>query len=87
MDEQKIYYSVKNLRSIEKMDSIELKKINILIGKNSVGKSTFLRSLWLLRRSVTQKAGAPILWYGGPGDQIDFGDFETSIFKNSVAIY
>lgn len=34
---------VRNLRSLKDTDEIEIKRINILVGTNSSGKSTFLR--------------------------------------------
>lgn len=55
---------------------MELRPITILIGRNSAGKSTFLRSLALLRQSLEAKSSAPILWYG---DYVDFGDFSSAV--------
>lgn len=78
MSKEKFGYCVNNLRSIRDMKLIDLKKINILVGKNSVGKSSFLRSLWLIKRSLSNRSGAPIMWYGGRGDDVDFGDFSSS---------
>lgn len=78
------HYSIQNLRSIRAMPDIELKKINILVGMNSIGKSTFLRSIWLLKRSLTGRSSAPVLWYGGQGDQIDFGDFKSAVHMQDL---
>ncbi|WP_165722949.1 MULTISPECIES: AAA family ATPase [unclassified Pseudoalteromonas] len=51
---------------------INLKPLTIFVGKNSSGKSTFLRSLPLLRQSIEVKTTGPLLWYGS---YIDFGAF------------
>ena len=34
---------IKNLRSLKNVEQIEIKPITILVGRNSSGKSTFLR--------------------------------------------
>ncbi len=74
-------YSVENLRRLEFNENIEQKPITILVGKNSVGKSSFLRSFPLLRQSIETKTSAPILWYG---DYVDFGDYESAVANNSI---
>ncbi|MFW1765459.1 DUF3696 domain-containing protein [Acinetobacter bereziniae] len=71
---------LKNLRSLRDTGEIKLKPITILVGKNSVGKSTFLRSFPLLRQSCEKQKRAPILWYG---KLVDFGDFNTTINRNA----
>jgi predicted ATPase len=71
---------LKNLRSLQDTGRIELKPITILVGKNSVGKSTFLRSFPLLRQSCEKQKRAPILWFG---KLVDFGDFDTTINREA----
>jgi len=61
---------------------INLRKINILVGRNSSGKSTVLRFLPLLRQSVEQPTKGPILWFGR---LVDFGSFETAARDNDVS--
>ena len=46
---------VKNLRSLKDTKEIGIKKINILVGGNSSGKSTFLRIFPLLKQSFNKK--------------------------------
>ena len=70
---------VQNLRSLYNIDEIEIKPITVLLGKNSAGKSTFLRMFPLLKQSNEERTSEPILWYG---DYVDFGDFEESKCKN-----
>lgn len=72
--------SIKNLRSLKDTGEIDIKPITILVGKNSVGKSTFLRTFPLLRQSCEKKTRSPILWYG---NLVDFGDFQTTINKKA----
>lgn len=72
----KISYGVENLRSLSKTPEIELRPITILVGRNSAGKSTYLRSFALMRQSLEVKSSAPILWYG---DYVDFGDFSAAV--------
>jgi len=70
----------KNFRSLENTGMIDIKPINILVGKNNSGKSTFLRTFPLLRQSVESKIIGPLLWYG---DYVDFGSFDESLYVNS----
>ncbi|MBB3440949.1 AAA family ATPase [Rhizobium sp. BK379] len=77
----KISYSVQNLRRLTSVPMIELRPITLLLGRNSVGKSTFLRSFPLIRQSVETNASAPILWYG---DHVDFGNFKSAVSDNDV---
>lgn len=58
-DNMRLSYSVKNLRRLTSTPPIEIRPITILLGRNSVGKSTFLRSFPLLRQSVETKSSAP----------------------------
>ncbi|WP_417452257.1 AAA family ATPase [Kiloniella sp.] len=77
----KLSYSVKNLRRLSGSKSVEIRPITILLGRNSVGKSTFLRSFPLLRQSIETKSSAPILWYG---DYVDFGNFESAVKNQDI---
>jgi hypothetical protein len=64
---------LRNFRSLGDTGLLELKPITLLLGQNSSGKSTFLRSLPLVRQSIRTRSNTPILWYG---DYVDFGSFE-----------
>lgn len=71
---------VKNLRSIRDTKSIEIKPINIAVGSNSSGKSSFLRLFPLLRQSRDTRTTSPILWNG---DYVDFGSFDESVRRRA----
>lgn len=70
---------VKNFRSIEDSGMINIKPITVFLGKNSCGKSSFIRILPLLKQSLEKEKQEPLLWYG---DYVDFGGFEDIIPKN-----
>ncbi len=72
----KLSYAIENIRRIRNSPEIELLPITILVGRNSAGKSTFLRSLPLIRQSIETRSSAPILWFG---DLVDFGDLNVAI--------
>lgn len=72
---------IQNLRSIKDSGVIKLKPIMILLGANSTGKSTFLRSFPLFTQSVDKKLRGPIAWFDN--SFVDFGDFKTA--KNRYA--
>lgn len=61
---------LKNIRSLADTGMIRLRPITLLLGQNSSGKSTVLRSLPLISQSVKTRSNAPILWFG---DYVDFG--------------
>ncbi len=73
-------FGVKNLRCFSDPVKIDIKPINILVGKNSSGKSTIARLFPLMRQSLETKTIGPILWYG---QYVDFGSFGTAISKES----
>jgi AAA15 family ATPase/GTPase len=54
-------FGVKNLRCLIDTGQIPIKPITILVGRNSSGKSTFLRAFPLLRQSVENPRRSPIL--------------------------
>jgi predicted ATPase len=70
---------IQNLRSIKDSDFLKIRPINILLGANSSGKSTFLRSFPLYSQSVNKNLRGPISWYDP--SYVDFGDYNTSINK------
>ena len=61
---------LRNIRSLADTGDILLKPITLLLGQNSSGKSTVLRTLPLLKQSIRTRSNAPVLWYG---DLVDFG--------------
>ena len=79
----KVKYGLENLRRLKDIPAIEIRPITILVGRNSSGKSTFLRSLALLRQSITTRTSSPILWYG---DLVDFGSYSISTSEDDQPI-
>jgi len=67
---------IQGLRSLKDTKLFDIKDLNILVGTNSSGKSSFLRVFPLLKQSVERKTRGPILW---DGNYIDFGSFDTSV--------
>lgn len=69
-------FGVKNLRCLTDTGLVPIRPITVLVGRNSSGKSTFLRAFPLLRQSVETARSSPILWYREPG--VDFGSFRAA---------
>lgn len=67
---------IQNLRSLVDTGFVEIKPLTILLGSNSSGKSTFLRSFPLFKQSVSKPLREPISWFDD--SLVDFGDFETA---------
>lgn len=70
---------INNLRSLKDTGEINIKKMNILVGNNSSGKSTFLRIFPLLKQTFNNKVNGPILWCGDDDDYVDFGSFNEAV--------
>lgn len=68
------YIRLKNIRSLKDTGKIELAPLTILLGKNSSGKSTFLRMFPLFKQSWNNKNVGALALYG---DFVDFGDFDS----------
>lgn len=67
---------IEGLRSLQNSGYIDIKPITLLLGENSSGKSTFLRTFPLLRQSTESTTRGPILWYGS---YVDFGSFDDAL--------
>lgn len=70
---------IKNLRSLVDTGFVEIKPITLLLGANSTGKSTFLRSFPLFTQSVNKNLRGPISWFDD--SLVDFGDYNTALNK------
>lgn len=68
-------FGVKNLRCLTDTGLLPIRPITVLVGKNSSGKSTFLRAFPLLRQSVETLRNSPVLWYG---QYVDFGSLSEA---------
>lgn len=66
---------VKNLRTLSDTGYVELKKINVLLGRNSSGKSTLARVFPLLKQGAKLKSKSGILWFGS---DVDFGSYQDA---------
>lgn len=70
---------IKNLRSLVDTGDIEIKPLNIILGSNSSGKSSFLRFFPLLKQTINRKIRGVLFWSGYDQNDVDFGDFETAL--------
>lgn len=71
---------IKNIRSIVDSGEIHLSKINLLLGKNSSGKSSILRLFPMLKESAKHELRGPILWFD---ENYDFGDFSNTLSRHA----
>lgn len=70
---------LKNLRSLVDSGDIEIKPLNVILGSNSSGKSTFLRFFPLLKQTINRKIRGVLFWSGYDQNDVDFGDFDTAV--------
>ncbi|MFZ7131778.1 MAG: AAA family ATPase [Eubacteriales bacterium] len=71
---------LQNLKCFKDSGEIPIKPITVLVGKNSSGKSTFLRTFPLFRQSIESRTRGPILWYG---QYVDFGSYNDAVRRDS----
>jgi len=71
--------SIQNLRSLTDPQTFALCPLTLVVGANSTGKSTFIRSFPLLRQSVETVTKGPILWFGR---FVDFGVFKDVVSRH-----
>ena len=67
---------LESFRCLADTGFVTLRPLTLLVGKNSSGKSSFLRFLPLLRQSVHAPTTGPVQWYG---DYVDFGGFSETL--------
>lgn len=72
-----------NVRSIREMPFVPLRPLTILVGRNSVGKSSFIRWLPLLSQSLGAPGSAPILWTRRDRGLVDYGSFHETLRRGS----
>lgn len=73
---------LRNFRSLRDTGEVELRPIVLLVGANSSGKSSFLRFFPLLKQTARSTGASPLLWYLDNSD-VDFGDFNNSLFSGA----
>ena len=73
--------SAKNYRSILDSGEIRVCPLTVIVGKNSAGKSSFVRLLPLLKQTLERKISDTLLWYG---DYVDFGDYLHTVSKKRM---
>ena len=71
---------VKNLRSIVDSGEFKINKINILLGRNSSGKSSLLRIFPMFTESAKHELRGPLLW---TDEDYDYGSFKKALHNNS----
>lgn len=72
---------IRHLRSLADTGSVYIRPLTLFVGRNSSGKSTFLRFFPLLRQSVETRTTGPVLWYGS---LVDFGDFDEALWTGAT---
>lgn len=72
-----------NFRSLVDTGWIPTRPLTVLVGRNSSGKSSFLRYLPLLRQTAAERSASPLSWFSPTGD-VDFGDFSRVVWRDAT---
>ncbi|ASR45782.1 hypothetical protein B4V02_03245 [Paenibacillus kribbensis] len=68
-----------NIKSFSEYAEVELKKINIFVGRNSSGKSSLIRFPVVLSQTFQEDILTPLLLFG---KLIDYGNFDDVIYNH-----
>lgn len=74
---------ITNLRGLKDTGEIRLAPITLLVGANSSGKSSFLRTFPLFKQSSNVYKRGPILWYDS---EVDFGSFKEAVRRDETSM-
>lgn len=72
---------IKNFRSIVDSGDVPINRINILLGKNSSGKSSLIRLFPMIKQTVKQKRRGPIIWFD---EHYDLGRFDVALSRHAT---
>ena len=67
---------LKNFRCFKDTGEVDIKPITVLIGANSSGKSSFLKTFPLMKQSVGEMVNGAFLW---AGPLVDMKDFDNTV--------
>ena len=67
---------IKNFRSFIDTGDIAINRVNILLGQNSTGKSSFLNIFPLFKESSKNELRSPLMWFGE--GTYDFGTYQNA---------
>ena len=70
---------LENFKAFKKSGEVDLKKINIFVGPNSSGKSSFIKALLTLKNTVDSADTETILNFNE-----DVGNFKSVVYKKDV---
>ena len=73
--------TIKNFRSIVDSGDVPINRVNILLGKNSSGKSSFVRLFPMLKQTVNNRMRGPLLWFD---EYYDLGKFDTALSRHAT---
>ena len=76
-----MFLHLKNVRAIEDSQPVELRSLTLVVGRNSAGKSSFVRWLPLLAQSRSAGLSTPVVWRSRGGMGVDYGSFEETVTR------
>lgn len=76
--------TIEGFMSIQNLDRLELRDLNVLIGPNGAGKSNFVSFFYLLREMIEGRLQNWISERGGSDRILSYGVKETRLFKSRI---
>lgn len=76
--------SIENFKSIEKLDNLEIKPISILTGANSIGKTSFIQFILMIKQTLESDFDESQTNLKLNKPYVDLGKFDNIITDNNV---
>ena len=76
-----ISFRATNFRGFVDTGHVKLKPINLLVGKNSIGKSSYARLWPIFNQGAKMQKRSPVLWNG---DLVDFGNYKNVLSRHKA---
>jgi hypothetical protein len=77
---------LKRFRCFEDTGNIEFAPLNLLVGANSSGKSSFLKFFYLLKQTIRENRRGVFLWNSQNANSVDFKDFTNTVKDGTGSI-
>jgi len=80
-------FGLRNVKAFENTGCIDIAPITIFVGRNSCGKSSFIRFPVVLSQTFGSGPDSPISLHGQQENYIDYGNFENVLHNKEIGCF